>query len=102
VVRFNQTICGRGDANYETNPNVRWETGARSTWSRATLAGEHKPAVSRHVACDVSQRCRKRIEEVFGWIKTTGGVAQVKDQAVFTFAMQASNLLRIPKLLEAT
>ena len=25
-----------------------------------------------------AQRCRKRIEEVFGWTKTTGGVAQVK------------------------
>jgi IS5 family transposase len=53
------------------------------------------------------QRCRKRIEEVFGWIKTTGGVAQVKVrglakvQAVFIFAILAYNLVRIPKLLEA-
>ncbi len=31
----------------------------------------------RHVGYDISQRCRKRIEEVFGWTKTTC-VAQVK------------------------
>lgn len=62
----------------------------------------------RHAGYDISQRCRKRIEEVFGWIKTTGGMAQLKVrglakvQAVFTFAILAYNLLRIPKLLAAT
>ena len=61
----------------------------------------------RHAGYDISQRCRKRIEEVFGWIKTTGGVAQVKVhglakvQTVFTFAILAYNLVRIPKLLAA-
>jgi transposase len=61
----------------------------------------------RHPGYDISQRCRKRIEEVFGWIKTTGGVAQVKVrglakvQAIFTFAILAYNLVRIPKLLAA-
>ena len=33
---------------------------------------------TRHAGYTISQRCRKRIEEVFGWIKTTGGIAQVK------------------------
>jgi transposase len=62
----------------------------------------------RHVGYDISQRCRKRIEEVFGWTKTTGGAAQVKVRglakvrAVFTFAILAYNLVRIPKLLAAT
>lgn len=62
----------------------------------------------RHAGYRISQRCRKRIEEVFGWIKTTGGVAQVKVRgltkvrAVFTFAILAYNLVRIPKLLAAT
>ena len=63
---------------------------------------------TRHAGYTISQRCRKRIEEVFGWIKTTGGIAQVKVrglakvQAVFIFAIVAYNLVRIPKLLEAT
>jgi transposase len=62
----------------------------------------------RHPGYDISQRCRKRIEEVFGWIKTTGGLTKLKVrglakvQAVFTFAIIAYNLVRIPKLLEAT
>jgi IS5 family transposase len=62
----------------------------------------------RHPGYAISQCCRKRIEEVFGWIKTTGGLAQfkvrglAKVQAVFTFAILAYNLVRIPKLLEAT
>jgi transposase len=55
-----------------------------------------------------SQICRKRIEEVFGWIKTQAGLAKVKVRgcakadAVFTFAVAAYNLIRIPKLLVAT
>ena len=42
---------------------------------------------------------------MFGWTKATGGVAQVKVRglakvrAVFTFAILAYNLVRIPKLL---
>ena len=59
----------------------------------------------RHIGYEISQRCRKRIEEVFGWTKTTGGIAQVrvrglaKVQAAFVFAILAYNLIRIPKLL---
>jgi hypothetical protein len=62
----------------------------------------------RHTGYAVSQCCRKRIEEVFGWIKTVAGLGQVKVrglakvQAVFIFAIAAYNLVRIPKLLEAT
>ena len=52
-----------------------------------------------------SQRCRKRIEEVFGWIKGSAGLAKVKLRgkakvdAVFTLALAAYNLVRLPKLL---
>ena len=61
----------------------------------------------RHPGYAISQCCRKRIEEVFGWIKTTGGLAQVKVRGlakvrtVFIFALLAYNLVRIPKLLGA-
>lgn len=60
---------------------------------------------TRHVGYQVSQVCRKRIEEVFGWIKAQAGLAKVKVRgcakvaAVFTFAVAAYNLVRIPKLL---
>lgn len=68
-----------------------------------------KTAVSRrttrHPGYAVSQRCRKRIEEVFGWIKAQAGLAKTKlrgtpkVEAAFTFATVAYNLIRLPKLL---
>jgi len=63
---------------------------------------------TRHGGYGLSQRCRKRIEEVFGWIKTQAGLAKVKVrgcakvEAVFTFAVAAYNLIRMPKLLAAS
>ena len=61
---------------------------------------------TRHPGYAISQRIRKRIEEPFGWIKAQAGRAKVKvrgrakAEAVFTFAIVAYNLIRIPKLLE--
>src|ERR1700741_405399 len=61
--------------------------------------------ITRHPGYAVSQLVRKRVEEIFGWVKTTGGLAQVKlrglakVQAIFNFAILAYNLVRIPKLL---
>lgn len=61
----------------------------------------------RHAGYTISQRCRKRIEEVFGWMKKPGGLAKVKlrgrakVEAVFTFTVAAYNLIRIPKLIAA-
>jgi transposase len=63
---------------------------------------------TRHPGYRASQICRKRIEEVFGWIKAQAGLAKVKlrgcakVEAAFTFAVSAYNLIRIPKLLAAT
>ena len=59
----------------------------------------------RHAGYAVSQRIRKRIEEVFGWIKKPGGLVKAKVrgrpkvEAVFTFAVVAYNLVRLPKLI---
>ena len=58
---------------------------------------------TRHLGYQVSQICRRRIEEVFGWIKTQAGIAKVKVrgrakvEAVFTFAVAPYNLIRIPQ-----
>ena len=60
---------------------------------------------TRHVGYEISQRCRKRIEEVFGWIKSSAGLAKVKLRgrarvdAAFMLALAAYNLIRLPKLL---
>jgi transposase len=78
------------------------------TYSTGTL---RKTAVdgrtTRHKGYEISQRCRKRIEESFGWAKTIGGAAKLKlklkglakAKGFFTFQMIAYNLIRIPKLL---
>jgi len=61
--------------------------------------------VTRHAGYAVSQRCRKRIEEVFAWIKGAAGLAKVKLRGraridtAFTLALAAYNLIRLPKLL---
>lgn len=61
----------------------------------------------RHRGYAVSQRCRKRIEELFGWGKSAAGLAKVKLRglqkvgAAFTLALAAYNLVRLPKLLAA-
>ena len=59
---------------------------------------------TRHPGYAVSQRIRKRIEEVFGWTKTVAGQRKTRFRGlrwVFTFAMAAYNLIRLPKLLGA-
>jgi transposase len=62
---------------------------------------------TRHSGYAVSQRIRKRVEEIFGWAKVQAGYDKMKvrgcskAEAVFTFAIAAYNLIRIPKLLGA-
>jgi transposase len=62
---------------------------------------------SRHEGYALSQRIRKRIEEVFGWGKTVGPLAQTmlrgaeRVGAQFTFTVAGYNLARLPKLLAA-
>jgi transposase len=60
---------------------------------------------TRHPGYAVSQRIRKRIEEIFGWVKVQGGQDKTKFRgrrrvdASFTLALAAYNLVRLPKLL---
>lgn len=60
---------------------------------------------TRHAGYAISQRCRKRIEEVFGWLKSAAGMAKTRFRgrprvdAAFTLALTAYNLIRLPKLL---
>ena len=60
---------------------------------------------TRHPGYATSQRLRKRIEEGFGWIKTTGGLAKTRHRGLdrvgwmFTLTAAACNLVRLPKLI---
>ena len=59
---------------------------------------------TRHPGYQVSQRKRKRIEEVFGWIKTVGMLRKTRHRGletvrwVFTFTATAYNLVRMRNL----
>ena len=62
---------------------------------------------TRHETYSVSQRKRKRIEEIFGWLKTIGMIRKTRHRGlprvdwIFTFALAAYNLVRIRNLSEA-
>jgi transposase len=60
---------------------------------------------TRHAGYKVSQVKRKRIEEVFGWLKTVGMLRKARHRGVhkvgwvFTFAAAAYNLVRMRNLV---
>ena len=49
----------------------------------------------------ISQQKRKRIEEIFGWLKTVAGLRKTRHRGaprvgwMFTFALAAYNLVRM-------
>lgn len=76
---------------------------AQTSGRRSAIDGR----TTRHPGYAVSQRVRKRIEEAFGWIKTTGGFRKTRHRGtarvgwLFTLTAAACNLIRLPPLLEA-
>ena len=59
----------------------------------------------RHAGYAVSQRMRKRVEEIFGWIKTVGNLRKTRHRGLervdwmFAFTAAAYNLVRMRTLL---
>jgi hypothetical protein len=59
---------------------------------------------THHPGYQASQKKRKRIEEVFGWLKTVGMLRKTRHRGlhkvrwVFTFAAAAYNLVRMRNL----
>jgi len=78
-------------------PHVSQNSNAR----RSAIDGR----TTRHPGYAISVRVRKRIEEVFGWIKTVGGLRKTRHRGtalvgwMFTLAAAAYNVVRISKLL---
>jgi len=62
---------------------------------------------TRHAGYQVSQRIRKRVEEIFGWIKTVGGGRKLRykgiarNQLWAELTTAAYNLVRMAKLMAA-
>ncbi len=62
---------------------------------------------TRHAGYRVSQQKRKRVEEIFGWMKTIGGMRKLQHRGLelvnwmFTLSAAAYNLVRIRNLAPA-
>jgi hypothetical protein len=74
---------------------------------RALISNRDPMGVILHAAHAVSQRIGKRIEEIFGWIKTTGGFRKsryrglARSHAAGPYVLATLNLLRLAKLQAA-
>jgi len=74
----------------------------------ARIEGRKTPGLDGRTTCTegykVSQRKRKRVEEIFGWLKTVGGmrktrfIGEARTQIAAYLSAAAYNLLRIAKL----
>jgi transposase len=99
------------DKGYDTRACVAALRAAGVTPHVAQQSRGRRSAVdgrtTRHAGYQVSQRKRKRVEEIFGWLKTIGLQRQTRLRGVarvawmFTFATAAYNLVRMTKLLAA-
>jgi transposase len=101
-----------GDKNYDTADFVAGcrdrgctpHVSQNDTNRRSAIDGR----TTRHPGYRISTIKRKRIEEPFGWIKTTGGLRKTRHcgralvEWFFVLTSAAYNLIRIPKLLAAT
>jgi len=62
---------------------------------------------TRHEGYKISQQKRKRVEEIFGWMKTVGGLRKLRHRGLelagwmFTFTAAAYNLVRIRNLTKS-
>jgi len=78
-------------------PHVTQNTNGRSS----AIDGR----TTRHEGYIVSLRCRARIEEIFGWLKTVGGQRKTRYRGkqrvgwMFDLSLAAYNLIRMRKLL---
>jgi len=99
-----------GDKGYDTKDFVREMRGMNVTPHVAqNLKRNGGSAIdgrtTRHAGYEISQRKRKRIEEVFGWMKTVGMLRKTRHRGVFkvgwvfTFTAAAYNLVRMRNLL---
>jgi hypothetical protein len=83
----------------EITPHVAQHTTGR----RSAIDGR----TTRHPEYEVSQRKRKRIEEIFGWLKTVGLLRKLHHRGtervdwIFVFAAAVYNLVRLRNILMA-
>lgn len=108
--RRRRTVAG--DKSYDTRDFVADVRGLGFTPHVAQNTSNRRSAIdartTRHRGYGVSQRIRKRVEEPFGWIKTTGAsrklryIGQERNRVWFKIEAAVYNLIRISALDAAT
>ena len=83
LTRGERRITLGGDKNYDTQQLVASLRGIKATPHVAQNEHAHRSSAidertTRHAGYAVSQRKRKRVEEIFGWIKTIAGLRKTK------------------------
>ena len=97
------------DKNYDTKDFVAETRNLKATPHVAqNIHARRRSAIdgrtTRHGGYAISQVKRKRIEEIFGWMKTVGGMRKLRHRGLplvgwmFTFAAAAYNLVRMRNL----
>ena len=97
------------DKAYDTADFVAALRAMKVTPHVAQNTTNRRSAIDSRTTCHpgyaVSLRIRKRIEEVFGWAKTCGGLRKTRHRGLprvgwsFTLTAAAYNLVRLPKLM---
>jgi transposase len=109
VARGQRRVTLGGDKNYDTQQLVASLRAIAVTPHVAQNQYAHRSSAidertTRHAGYAVSQCKRKRVEEIFGWIKTIAGLRKTKHRGrkrvewMFTFAAAAFNLVRLRNL----
>jgi len=106
-----QPVTVGADKAYDTQEFVAEARHLKVTPHVAQNNKRRKSAIdgrtTRHRGYGVSQQKRKRVEEIFGWLKTVGGMRKLRHRGVelvgwmFTLAAAAYNLVRIRNLATA-
>lgn len=106
-----QRVTLGGDKTYDTHAFVQDLRAVQVTPPVAQHTTNRASAIdgrtTRHPGYAVSQQKRKRVEEIFGWLKTVGLLRKVKLRGLqrvgwlFTFAAAVYNLVRMRNLVEA-
>lgn len=105
---LSRTVTVGGDRGYDTRGFVEQLRGMNATPHVAQNTTNRRSAIdertTRHEGYAISQRKRKRVEEVFGWMKTVALQRKTRFRGsertgwMFTFAAAAYNLIRMRNL----
>jgi IS5 family transposase len=103
-----QSVTVGADKGYDTKDFVAEARNLHVTPHVAQNNKGRKSAIdgrtTRHAGYSISQQRRKRVEEIFGWMKTVGGMRKLRHRGLqlvgwmFTLAAAAYNIVRIRNL----